>query len=361
MSNQIKTLHFITSLARGGRERQLATIVANTDPKLFPTKILFLNSSDDSYINEYGLAEYTIQIKSKRRYARLKEIHHIITNEKPDVIYAWGNGEAMSILLLKYFHNFQFINGSIRHGIRSKKASHYLRSIILHLSKNVIANSKAGLRANNLNKGKVIYNGVDEKFILPLAGRMKRKKELTGISNKTPILISVANLTPYKDYFSVLKALKLLKESNHSFIYIIIGKGPLQEQITTKAKEYGLNKCVRIVNNTENVADYLKISDVFIHSSKGEGCSNAILEAMAAGLPIIASNTGGTPELINDNNGFLFDYKDHNQIFKRLDKCLTNSSNCTRMGLISKDIIKEKFTVKSMMSNYYSIITEVVK
>lgn len=354
-------LHFISSLTRGGRERQLATIVAHADQQIMPSKIVFLNKRNNSYVSEYKLEDYCLQIEAKGKWARLQELCRIIKREKPDVVYAWGNGEAMSLLLLKPFLSFSLVNGSVRHGIRSRTFSHYLRTLVLHLSQHIVANSKAGLRANNLRRGHVLYNGVDEKFIRLLPDLSSKRVQLTGVPVAVPLLISVANLVPYKDYFSVLQALYEVKRAGVDFYYIILGEGPLRDEIIQKIQALGLADKVQLLGNVENVADYLKVSDLFIHSSKGEGCSNAILEAMAAGLPIIASDTGGTSEIVLSENGMLFPYKEVGALKNALFELLRDERKRKQMGKFSSAQIEEKFSVKAMMENYVGIIRNISK
>lgn len=359
----MKIIHLISSLSRGGRERQLATIVANTDLEQYPTKIVYFNERKSTYVDEYDLKKHSIKIQSKSFWSRLMELKNTIKREKPDVVYTWANLESVFILLLNPFYRFKFVNGSVRHGIRSKKFSHYFRTFILHLSTFIVANSYAGLKANNIKRGMVLYNGIAPKFI----GKFYNKEKMTRRESILPeatgklLFISVANLVPYKDYFSVLKALKELKEENIDFHYLILGDGPLRNSIKNTIEQYSLQDNVTLLGNVENVADYLKISDIFIHSSKGEGCSNAILEAMAAGLPIVASNTGGTSEIVNDNNGLLFEYKDYGQLKNVLMEFVSKEHKRIEAGDYSLRIIQDKFTIERMMDNYYSLLNEIAK
>lgn len=355
-----KIIHLISSLQRGGRERQLANIVASTNQQ-YTARIVFFNKLEQSYVDEYGLIPYTIHIQSIGRLARLREIHQVIRKEKPDVIHTWGNGEAVCGLLLKPFHQYKLINGSIRHGVRSRKLTHIFRTFILHLSHHIIANSQSGLKANNLRRGRILYNGVDSKFMKPLPDRSLKRMELCGVHEDMPVFISVANLVPYKDYFTVLKALREIKEAGFSFFYLILGDGPMYSEIVRIIHAYGLGRWVRIVGNVEHVADYLKISDVYIHSSKGEGCSNAILEAMACGLPVIASDTGGTSEIVTVDNGLLYDYKDSGQLATHIKQLLNDKEKTRQMSEKSMQMVKSHFTVQAMMEQYYIILSDILR
>ena len=357
---RLKIIHLISSLRRGGRERQLATIVANTNFYKYPTKIIYFNNSQNSYIEEYGIREHVIRLSSKKFLQRLLELRRLIAEYRPDVIYTWGNLESVCALLLRRSCQFVFINGSIRHGIRAKQFSHYFRTFVLHLSPYIVANSNAGLMANNLKRGFVLYNGIDSKFLTPLPNRTSKRTELTHCPESTIIFISVANLVPYKDYHTVLKALALLKNGHPDFHYLVLGEGPVRKEIEALIKSSGLENNVTIIGNVENVHEFLKISDIFIHSSKGEGCSNAILEAMAAGLPIVASNTGGTPEIIDKEYGFLFEYGDFMELKALIKTFFQNPDLGEKLGKSSLEQVKMRFGINIMMKNYYQILDNII-
>lgn len=352
----------MSSLSRGGKERQLATIVSQTDMKRYPTKVIYFNEYARSYIEEYQLFENIIKVNSINFVIRLIELHRILRYEQPDLVFTWGVIESALIIMLRPFHKFIFVNGSIRHGMRSVKFYHYFRMLLLQLSENIVANSYAGLKANYIKKGFVLYNGINDKFIGKYDPQYKHeiKDKLIGNINDKCILISVANLVPYKDYFSILKVLNDIKQEGLPFYYLILGEGPLRFEIEKIISEYGLVDDVRLVGNVHNVEEYLKISDVFIHSSKGEGCSNAILEAMAAGLTVLASDTGGTPEIINKENGFLFQYKNQKQLYDYIKHCIERSDECAVLGENSIKMVRDQYTVGSMMNNYYKIINTLV-
>lgn len=356
----IKVIHIISSLGRGGKERQLATIYKYHNRDLQEIKILYLHDRSINYIEEFSInASDLLKIHSKKFILRLLECHRILKTEKPDVVYAWGTIEVMIPMLLKPFHRYILINGSIRHGIISKKLSHYWRYLLLHISKNIIANSKAGLKVNHINNGYILYNGIDEKFF----NSKVNSKEIEDLKNRLirPVLISVANLVPYKDYFTVIEALSDLKKEGLNFSYIIIGSGPLRNEIVESISKNDLNEQILMLGSKDNIEEYLAISDLFIHSSKGEGCSNAILEAMAAGLPIIATNVGGTPEIVNDSNGILFQYKNSIELKIAIKNLISNEKLFKSLGFNSKRIAQQICSKSSMIHNYHELIENIYR
>jgi glycosyltransferase involved in cell wall biosynthesis len=120
-----------------------------------------------------------------------------------------------------------------------------------------------------------------------------------------------------------------------------------------------LDKSVHIVGAVENVADYLGAADIFVHSSKGEGCSNAILEAMCAGLPMVASKTGGTPEIVDDRFSRLFRYKDPEDLYEKLLQMIEHCDH-QKMGLTAQSIATERFGIDRMIDNYTAIVENVL-
>lgn len=359
---ETKIIHIISSMTRGGRERQLATIYKHGDRQQYPTKIVVFNKTKDDYIDEYEIpGEDLIFLKTKKPQQRLKELTNIFKKEKPDIIYAWGGFEASFCFLASPGSPGKFVNGSIRHGKVVFNPKHIWRLLVLQLSKYIVANSKAGIRANKLKRGFVLYNGIDKKFIKQSSKTEKlkqREKLITGYSAQT-VLVSVANLVPFKDYETTINALHEIKSKGFNFHYFIIGDGPMRKTVQDQIDKLDLSPQIEILGKISNVKDYLQIGDIFIHSSKGEGCSNAILEAMAAGLPIIASDTGGTSEISGDWNGKLFEYQNAKQLTDALEKLLLNTDQREKFGQASFDSINNNFTIPKMVSNYYNIISQI--
>jgi glycosyltransferase involved in cell wall biosynthesis len=355
----LRIIHIISSLSRGGRERQLAVILKNTD-----AKAIVFNTSAAGYAEEYNLGDRIINLKSINPIARFFEMFRILQKEKPVIIWTWGGFEATFGLLLLLVTPIRHINGSIRHGITRFNRKQIWRKFILHLSRHIVANSHAGLQANGLKRGMVLYNGLDEKFFEPLDTEryLKEQPDIHRILDKKGmVFISVANLVPYKDYFTVLKALEKLKNNGYKFIYLIIGEGPNRNAIEADILCRGLETSVYLLGRRSDVKELLSISDLFIHSSLGEGCSNAILEAMAVGLPIVASATGGTPEIVDETYGRLFGYQHWQQLYEHLECLLANPEIMKKMEQKATQKARQQFSVDNMIAEYERIIKHISK
>lgn len=352
----------IDNIKRGGKERQLFILASSLLKRGYDIKIVSLKYDMDNYIEEYQFPKNNIfLIGVDRRIMQFVEFKKQIKKLRPGLVFSYDIVTSLYCLMIYKKLGFAFINGSIRHGIRLFKFSQLFRSLLCWSSPYIVANSFAGLKANNLVPNEtrfVLYNGIERKFISKLSNSEKeklRKEFIRDYHNPQKIFITVANLVPYKDYFTVLKSLAKIK-CIYPFYYIIIGEGSLRTQIQKKIEEYELINEVRLVGRVDNVSDYLKISDLMIHSSCGEGVSNAILEGMFAGLPIIATKVGGTPEILFEKSSKLFEYKNAEQLIDILSNINSLFENFTPENEDYRKHI-ERFNVETMVKNFENIMS----
>lgn len=210
--------------------------------------------------------------------------------------------------------------------------------LVLKNAKKVVANSQ-GLKelAHKTWKGKidVIYNGVNTEEFKP-------KKT----NNKKIQVISVGRLIKRKGFNYMIKALP------KGFELTIVGEGPEHKKL--KSLNQNVNFVGRIPH--KDISSYLAKSDIFCLPSLNEGMSNAVLEAMACGLPIVATNVGGSNELIKDN-GFIVQKKSSSSIRKALLQYLNNKSLIRQHGKQSRKIA-EKMTWTRVAQQYQEIYNE---
>ncbi|PTO35893.1 glycosyltransferase family 1 protein [Enterococcus mundtii] len=163
-------------------------------------------------------------------------------------------------------------------------------------------------RASDNFSAKKVYlvNGVG----LPLGAynrpidRMKKREEL-GVAKETKVILSVGELNDNKNHKIVIEALKEFK--NENFKYLICGVGPLENELVRQINEFGLSHKIELLGYRNDIIEILKISDLFIFPSKREGLPVSVMEAMANGVPVMASNIRGNMDLIaQGENGILF-------------------------------------------------------
>jgi glycosyltransferase involved in cell wall biosynthesis len=161
------------------------------------------------------------------------------------------------------------------------------------------------------NKLHVIPNGYDDRFFKPLSSCSIRQK--MGLPLNKRVLLSVGNLVEVKGHTYLIDAMNIVLKKRNDVIAVIIGSGPLQEQLQKKVIQLGLNGKILFVGRKmhEEIPMWLNASDIFVLPSLGEGFPTVIPEALACGKPVIGTKVGGVPEaLSNPDVGFLVNPRD---------------------------------------------------
>ena len=153
------------------------------------------------------------------------------------------------------------------------------------------------------NNGKVYYVpgiGIDlEKIQNISTNKLQKKKEL-GILNGVKVLLSVGELNKNKNHEIIIRALSKL--DNKDFIYLICGKGELKEYLKNLAKELGVNDRVKFLGYRKDVLEICKVADLFVFPSKREGLPVSLIEAIACGVPCVASDVRGNRDILSIDN-----------------------------------------------------------
>lgn len=143
-----------------------------------------------------------------------------------------------------------------------------------------------------------IPNGVDTERFSP-EGREQARRSL-DVPYGATVFGCVGRLDPVKDHASLLRAFAAVGSGGAPVLLLLAGEGPMRAAIEAEIRRLGLDARVRLLGERSDVPDVLRALDVFLLPSVGEGMSNSILEAMAAGLPVIATRVGGNPQLVRD-------------------------------------------------------------
>jgi glycosyltransferase involved in cell wall biosynthesis len=200
----------------------------------------------------------------------------------------------------------------------------------------------------------VIHNGVNhERYCADPAVRGRVRQEL-GVGDDEFCIGSVGNLTPVKDHMTELRALAEFAKTAGPWRFVLIGDGPERASLQTFVDSHPEWKGrVVFTGLTRRVPELLNAMDVFTLPSVTEGICNSLLEAMATGLPVIATDTGGNPEVVVDGTcGFLFPIGDHRQLANRLLTLYRDCKLRSRLGRQAVERMRTEFSFASMVSRY---------
>lgn len=215
-------------------------------------------------------------------------------------------------------------------------------------------------RAQKFHAGKTILIpgvGIDlDKFQKKDPTQQEIRNKL-GIPESKIILMSVGELTKRKNHMVMIEALARLKE--YDILYVICGDGPLKAQLRAKAEELGVRDRLKLLGFRKDIAELHKAADIFVFPSLQEGLPVALMEAMASGLPIVASKIRGNEDLISNNQGgYLVNPTDSEQVAKAIEKMIQNPKKREKMEKRNLEIITKygQETVLQKMDEFFDEI-----
>lgn len=195
-----------------------------------------------------------------------------------------------------------------------------------------------------------ICNGVDTHRFCP-GGRQVARAAL-GIGPEAIVIGTVARLDPVKDQAGLLRAFSRVADDPRALL-LLAGDGPCRPELETTVSELGLDGRVRLLGERDDVPSVLAAMDVFVLCSIGEGISNTILEAMATGLPVVATRVGGNPELVVDGEtGFLVEPRSPAALAAPLRRYLEDPGLLAHHGRSARDLAEAEFSLERMVGAY---------
>ncbi len=159
----------------------------------------------------------------------------------------------------------------------------------------------------------------------------------------------------------LLEAFKQLNDAGVAAHLAIIGDGPDREKLTKLARDTGRADSIRFCGETADIRPYLQQATLFVLPSFSEGLSNVLLEAMACGLPVVATRVGGTVDLVQDGvNGILVEPDNAGQLYQAMKKILQDKDLAKALGVQARKTAVEKFSLESVTEQYVSLYQALV-
>lgn len=233
--------------------------------------------------------------------------------------------------------------------------------LLSRLSRDIFAVSRE-LRQHLLGEGfpdgnvKTIYNGVELGTLPDDAVREKLRSEL-GISPDTLLVGSIARFDPVKDLGTLLAAVAGVRNSGVAAAILLVGDGPERVQLESLARSLGMLEVTHFLGQRTDARRWLAACDVYVNSSISEGVSLTILEAMAAAIPVIATDVGGTPEVVTAACGILVPARSPQGIAANLKMLAFDPLRRQKLGEAGRQRVAEAFAIERMVDRYRAVYT----
>lgn len=200
----------------------------------------------------------------------------------------------------------------------------------------------------------VIYNGIDDTpFRCPTPEAARQVREELGVQDDEQMLLSVGRLQNQKGYPYALKAAAILKRKGFRFKWYIAGEGEMRSELEAMVREYDLKDTMVFLGIRKDIHRLQWGSDLFVLSSLWEGLPGVVIEAMAAGVPVVATAVGGSIELVDPGEtGFLCASEDADALAASIQQALAlTSEDRRRMGEAGHDKMSAHFHLHAMVEN----------
>jgi len=373
-------MHVLHTLGTGGMENGVVNILNRMPADRYRHMIVCLSHATD-FAHRLNSADITVVELRKKEGNDLSiywKLLCLFWKYRPRIVHS-RNLAALDIHALKvlapFFKSVHGEHGRDIYDLEGKnKKYNALRSFMKHFINQYIAVSKDLeqwlINTIHVPSSRVsqIYNGVNHQQFVPLADENKPAalNELLWKNESSPtgkpfIVGTVGRLAAVKDQKTLVNGFSLFlqalpDEPRLSTYLLIVGDGPLHEELDAEIQRLGLASRVMMLGDRSDVAQLLPLMDVFVLSSLAEGVSNTILEAMSSHLPIVATDTGGNPELVTDQkNGVLFKVGDQQALAEILTELWHDPLKRHNMANESVLKVRSEFDWSKTVADYLAV------
>lgn len=287
----------------------------------------------------------------------IRDLYRIMKRNKYDIVHSHSSLSARIAARLSGTRGVIYTRhglggtsgfGSTFSRLAQRFFSTYFADAIIAVSRAAAENlAQSGVVPHKIT---VIENGVIIPATKPLPTGLSETSGATeGTNEPAPVVGTVGRLSPEKGHSVFIRAAALVHHQFPACRFLIVGDGPLRSQLQSLAEDLGLKDQIEFVGYQPDVRTYLGSMDVFALPSYTEAMPLSLLEAMAMGLPVVASKVGGVPEIVQDGvTGFLTAPGDEKDLADKTIKLLRSSGLRKAMGESGRETVKSKFDVDVM-------------
>lgn len=353
----MKVLFFIESLRAGGKERRIVELLKGLKDLKEVQIELVITREEIHYpeVHQLGIPIHIIKRRILKKDPLLfVKFYWLARKIRPDIIHVWGHMVAVYAVPTKWLLHIPILNNEITDATPNQKLIG--KSIVFKASDKIIANTKAGLMAYQAPESKsgVIYNGFNFNRIASLQkpDSIRNKFKIT-----TPHVVAmVASFSDYKDWSTYIKAAIQISSRVADITFLCIGDGDDSHYRKIAHDHSGRILFLGRQENVEAIVNVCTLGVLMTNvNNHAEGISNALMEFMALGKPVIATNFGGSVELIESGtSGYLIDAFSVVQLVDKIEYLLTHDLEREKMGEAARIRIQTSFSIESMISHFYS-------
>ncbi len=362
----ISILYLITELnVIGGAEKLMPRLLSHLDRKRFFPTVVCLHGGDGPVADEIralGIPIVDLGMTAKWRLDALRGLYLLLRRERPSILHAslfHANiaarvlGRAAGVPVIITWRHGVEIGGTLRESI-NRWTSRLDDKVVATC--NLVRQIEVEHARVPPDKVTTIYNGIDMKDFPSNPGAAAIVRQTFDVQPDSLLIGTIGRLHRAKGLPDLLSAMVRVQEYDPEARLLLVGGGELREELETQAETLGLSNAVIFAGIRNNIPEILGALDLFVLPSLWEGLPLVLLEAMAAGLPVVATAVGGTPEVVVDGvTGLLVPPHDPQSLAQAIIRLLGDPDLRRRMGQAGRERVERHFTVERMVRETESL------
>lgn len=356
---RINILYLITDSGTGGAENILLSLIKGLDKGRYSVNLFSLLGPGPliAKAKKLGIEAVSLKMKTKFDLISLLKIFFYLRGKRVDILHTHlYHSNIIGYFLKKWKKIPIFLYTS--HGLPIKKNSplSLCNNLIMRRANQQIIAVSFDVKRKLINYGKVkpekitvIHNGTDVGEFLPSEG------------GKGILVGTIATLRPVKGHRYLLYAAALVLKKVPDVKFLIIGQGPLRNSLEELAGKLNIAKNVIFMGYQKDITEILARLTLFVLPSIREPLGICLLEAMAAGLPVVATNVGGIPEVVKEKEtGLLVPPKDPEALAQVILTLLEDKEKAKNMGIAGRKRVEQKFTIGTMIRKTEQVYQDLI-
>ncbi|MBT3881152.1 MAG: glycosyltransferase [Candidatus Scalindua sp.] len=351
-------VHLVEKLGIGGLERVLTTIALNLNKEKYHVSVWCLSKGGffaDKLIEE-GVDVKILNISTSRNPVGIYKLYKLLKYHRIDLIHTHAYS-AGTIGRISAFLAGVSVIISHNHSVHDyyNKYYHFVEWLLSLITDRIICVSDTVKRFTSETQGisakrlVTIHNGINDVCSVSGKAIVDLKEEL-GILPEYTVIGTVTHMEEHKGILYLIQAASHLLRSRKDLIFLLVGDGAQEEELKKLCVNLKIEKNVIFTGERSDIPEMLSLIDIFVLPSVREGLGLSILEAMACGKPVIATNVGGIPEVVEDGvSGILVPPKEPDTLHGAIVELLDDKGKRDVMGLNGKRICDESFNVRTMV------------
>lgn len=352
MSGPVDVVMLLTSFAIGGTERQMVELARRLDPSRFRVHLACFHQRGrllDDIPSHIPIREFPVQgflnvaavgrLISFASWCRSVDAAIVHTCDLYANIFGLP-GAALAGVPVRIANRREILTGD------KSPAKLRTQRLAYRAAHAVVANSSAArdqlaLEGVPVDKLRLIANGLDTRRFVPVSPRAEIRR-----------IVMVANLRPEKGQDTLLAAAPRILARYPDASFTFVGDGPRREALETLTRALGVTDRVRFLGESRDVAPILAEHDLFVLPSRSEAFPNALIEAMATALPVVATDVGGIPEVVRPGSGLLVRPDDERALADAVLALMDDPAAAAALGRAARTDVERHYTIDRMVERF---------